>query len=158
MNEIWLKEEKSNEFNQQRQPIQFLFFFSFQLFLMSWMKKKRELTGIAAEKGWLKLIGDCWFVVGYGRGTRQCSATMKTSPINQSTSANTNQNNQRQTNLNKWKFGLAWIDEDLWVIGRRPICRRERHSGIALPLFLHLLLFAFSLFFFTAGESQPELN
>ena len=28
-----------------RPPIQFLFFFPFQLFLMSWMKKKRELTG-----------------------------------------------------------------------------------------------------------------
>ena len=43
-----------------------------------------------------------------------------------------------------------WMEEDklisfigwLWA---EPLCRRERHSGIALPLFLHLLLFAFLL-------------
>ena len=36
-----------------RPPIQFLFFFPFQLFLMSWMKKKRELTGSGRPREWM---------------------------------------------------------------------------------------------------------
>ena len=39
----------------------------------------------AGRAGWLSWLVIDWIVVGYGAGPAQCSATMKTSPINQST-------------------------------------------------------------------------